>query len=92
MKIPCHNDDICLPVSAYEPSDAAHYSKKVYSVSFSQSNWENRALHLLVMPGVETAFNKCQGLRQKLLIQKNMNPLKYTNLIVIKIYITSVES
>ena len=69
MKIPCHNDDICLPVSAYEPSDAAHYSKKVYSVGALANQIEKLelGLHLLVIPGVETASNKHQGLRQNCL-------------------------
>lgn len=57
MKIPCHNDDICLPVSAYEPSDAAHYSKKVYSVRALANQIEKLELYILVMPGVKTAFN-----------------------------------
>ena len=46
MKIPCHNDDICLPVSAYEPSDAAHYSKKVYSVRALANQIEKLELYI----------------------------------------------
>lgn len=74
MKIPCHNDDICLPVSVYEPSDAAHCSKKVYSVGALANQIEKLELYIYWRcPGVETASNKHQGLRQKLLVNTKVH-------------------